>query len=109
MDSATMELLVNGVVVDTVVAYDLNIPDLDYSNTSFVNPATYLGGYIGTYTSPGGGIYLDDKSRNTIEFTTTSVTIGVIPEPSTILSFGLGGLGAWLLRRNRMKSREDGE
>ncbi len=105
MDSATMELFVNGVVVDTVVAYDLNIPGLDYSDTSFINPASYLVNYTGTYTSTGGGIHLDDKNRNSVEFTTTSVTIGVIPEPSTILLVSLGGIGAWLLRVIKRKGR----
>jgi hypothetical protein len=105
MDSATMELLVNGVVVDTVAAYDLNIPGLDYSDTSFVNPASYLANYTGTYSSPGGGIYLDNGHAQNIEFTPTSIIIGVIPEPSTILLFGIGGIGAWLLRIIKRKGR----
>lgn len=110
-DSSTtfLGLLVNGVGVDTLVAYDLIIPGLDYSDTSFINPATYLANYTGTYASIGGGIYLDDENRNSVEFTTTSVTIAAVPEPATVLLFGCGGLGAWLLRRNKMKSSEDAE
>jgi len=34
-----------------------------------------------------------------VDFISTGFT--VIPEPATILLFGIGGLGAWLLRRNR--------
>ncbi len=107
--SSTMGLLVNGVEVYDVIAYNLTIPSLDYSDAAFINPATYLGSYIGTYTSTGGGIYLDDEGGNNIEFTTTGVIIAAVPEPSTVLLFGLGGIGAWLLRRNRIKSREDVE
>jgi len=33
----------------------------------------------------------------------------MIPEPSTFLLFNMGIIGAWLLRRNKMKSREDAE
>ena len=108
--SATfLGLMVNGVGVDTVVAYNLNIPGLDYSHTSFINPAAYLVDYIGTYTSTGGGIYLDDQDWNNIEFTVTQVIIAAIPEPGTALLFFMGGIGAWLLRRNRMQNQEDGE
>ncbi len=57
-DSITIGLFVNGVAIDTIVAYDLNIPDFNYSDTSFINPATYLGSYTGTYTSSGGGSIL---------------------------------------------------
>ncbi len=79
-DSITIGLFANGVAVDTIVAYDLNIPRLDNSNTSFINPATYLGNYTGTYTSAGVG-YISDENLNTIEFTTTSVMIKVAPAP----------------------------
>ncbi len=103
-------LSVNGVGVDTLVAYDLGIPGLDYSDTSFINPVTYLMDYIGTYAYlTGGAIYLDDENRDIIEFTATSVTIGVVPEPTTVLLFLMGGVGAWLLRRNKIKNREDAE
>ncbi len=40
---------------------------------------------------------------------TLGFRIVMIPEPATVLLFGLGGIGAWLFRRNRIKSREDVE
>lgn len=48
----------------------------------------------------------DDASH---EHNELGFRIVMIPEPSTVLLFGLGGLGAWLLRRNRLKSRGDEE
>lgn len=33
----------------------------------------------------------------------------VVPEPATVLLFGLGGMGAWLLRRNRKPMDEDAD
>lgn len=107
--SITMGLLVDGAEVWNIVAYDLTIPGLDYSDALFVNPTTYLENYSGTYSSIGGGIYLDNENMDEIEFTATSVTIGVVPEPSTFLLLGIGGLGAWILRKNRLKNEEDGE
>jgi hypothetical protein len=103
--SIDMGLFVDGAEVWNIVAQDLTIPGLDYSDTSFINPATYLANYTGTYSSPGGGIYLDNGHAQNIEFTPTSITIGVIPEPSTILLFGIGGIGAWLLRVIKRKGR----
>jgi hypothetical protein len=29
-----------------------------------------------------------------------------IPEPATAILFGLGGIGAWMIRRNRLKYKE---
>ena len=34
-------------------------------------------------------------------------TYSPIPEPATALLFGLGGMGAWFLRRNKLKSKEE--
>lgn len=38
---------------------------------------------------------------------TTIITPAAIPEPATFLLFGLGGMGAWLFRRNKLKSKEE--
>lgn len=40
---------------------------------------------------------------------TPSLSIAAIPEPATILLFGLGGMGAWMLRRNSIKAKEAAE
>lgn len=37
----------------------------------------------------------------------TGATVAqVIPEPATALLFGMGAMGAWLIRRNKIKSKE---
>jgi hypothetical protein len=33
-------------------------------------------------------------------------TVTAIPEPATVILFGIGGIGAWLVRRNRLKTNE---
>jgi formylglycine-generating enzyme required for sulfatase activity len=43
------------------------------------------------------------------EYSATGFRVVMIPEPGTALLFGIGGIGAWLLRRNRVKSRESAE
>lgn len=52
--------------------------------------------FRGTSTNPSAkldvGIRMDD--------------IYVIPEPATALLFGIGGVGAWLVRRNKFKAKE---
>jgi len=44
-----------------------------------------------------GGGYPDQ------EYGATGFRVAVIPEPATVLLFGIGGAGAWMLRRNRKK------
>lgn len=37
-------------------------------------------------------------------------TVGqVVPEPATVMLFGIGGMGAWMLRRSKMKSKEEAD
>jgi formylglycine-generating enzyme required for sulfatase activity len=50
--------------------------------------------------SPGAGNPLFES------YGTLGFRVVMIPEPSTILLFGLGGIGAWLLRRSRKKTDE---
>lgn len=105
-ENFSIGLLIDGVEAWTIGAAYLQIPNIDYSDTSFVNPATYLKQYVGSYAT-GGEIYLDSQDGAAIGFTATSVTIGTVPEPSTFLLLGLGGLGAWILRKNRLENEED--
>ncbi len=38
------------------------------------------------------------------EYSTFGFRVVAIPEPATALLFGIGGLGAWMVRRNKLKS-----
>ncbi len=63
------------------------------------------------------GLSGGDFDRFVIEFTGTKTSgVGLafnnfnttaIPEPATFLLFGLGGMGAWLVRRNKKRSTEE--
>ena len=63
-------------------------PD-DSDNYGWVSMTHTLSGLIisDSATAEGGGIIVGTYTQ--------------VPEPATVLLFGLGGVGAWLLRRNR--------
>ena len=42
------------------------------------------------------------------EYSNMGFRVVMIPEPATILLFGFGGLGAWILRRRKMRNEENG-
>lgn len=96
---SSIGLTVDGTEVLTVYAYSLGIPGLDYSDTAFVNPASWLAGYTNTYTLSSGGIRVRDETYTDIFFTPTSATIQAIPEPSTIAFVGIFGSGIFIVRR----------
>jgi len=50
-----------------------------------------------------------DSNGSTYEHRTVGFRVAMVPEPSTVLLFGIGGAGAWLLRRNRMKAQKEAE
>ncbi len=39
----------------------------------------------------------------------TTTTITVVPEPATALLFGIGGIGAFIVRRNKKKAQEEAD
>jgi hypothetical protein len=47
----------------------------------------------------------DLVNGNAIDF--GSNVAQVVPEPATFLLFGMGAMGAWLVRRNKLKSKEE--
>jgi formylglycine-generating enzyme required for sulfatase activity len=64
----------------------------------------------------GGGSDYDAttlRSFNRYDYypSTEDLTLGfrvvAIPEPATALLFGIGGMGVWMLRRNKVKSKEE--
>ncbi len=82
--------------------------------------------YFDAYTTGGGGTdsAVDALANPNVSITTwdqpyTSQTTAsgglglnsytvtaAVPEPATIILFGIGGIGAWLVRRNRLKTNE---
>lgn len=64
-------------------------------------------GWVSLTRTPSGLVITD--SATAIGGGIIVGTYTQIPEPATVLLFGLGGIGAWLLRRNRAKSRETEE
>jgi len=50
---------------------------------------------------------------NSYDYVTGPVVAGdwqqVVPEPATALLFGIGGMGAWMIRRNKLKSKEEAD
>jgi len=96
-EGSSMGLWVDGKQVSRVYANHLDIPGLDYSDTSFVNPSSWLAGYAGTHVLSGGNMNVRDESNNSIWFTPTSVT--VIPEPATLGLIGLVTGGIYFTRR----------
>lgn len=82
--TTSLGLTANGVEVQYVMALMLQVSDLDYSNTSFVDPAAWLSTYEGTYAQSASGlIRVIDENSSSLDFTATSVTIGAVPEPAT--------------------------
>jgi hypothetical protein len=94
--------------------------DMDYSFTILAIKDTDGGDYstgawYGTYTGDAIGFSAATTSAGTALVSTASLDasgsglLQVVPEPATFLLFGMGGIGAWLIRRNRMKSQEEAD
>lgn len=51
----------------------------------------------------------DTINGNAIDVNNGVSVAQVIPEPTTALLFGIGAMGAWLVRRNKIKSKEEAD
>lgn len=56
--------------------------------------------------APLGGTDLDVTNSS---FDFSSSTWQVVPEPATALLFGIGGIGAFIVRRNKKKAQEEAD
>jgi hypothetical protein len=60
----------------------------------------------------GGGNAWFELPSSDIDATYTTTTMSTwqaVPEPATFLLFGIGGIGAWIIRRNKLKSKEEAD
>ena len=87
--------------------YDMMGNASEWTETSYdssknaVRGGSYGFSYIVMDSDSRGGGYLYR------EYSDVGFRVAVIPEPSTILLFCLGGIGTWLLRKNKVKGEMD--
>lgn len=63
---------------------------------------------VTTMTSQGNSWYALPATDIDATYTTTALSNWqAVPEPATFMLFGMGGFGAWLVRRNKLKVREE--
>lgn len=93
-DVFRVEMWSNGSMVDFRETLDAGVFVWGTDWSSFDNSAEIRIVGIGGNEDPASGVF----ESFGVDFILSSFT--VVPEPATILLFGLGGFGAWLLRRN---------
>jgi hypothetical protein len=104
-------------LINSDTTYGVNAGDLIYSvifNNSSVANQTGAGYFaiidnsLATASYPGGNMTYDPGG----------VVGGLqgsggdwqaVPEPATALLFGIGGMGAWMIRRSKLKSKEEAD
>jgi hypothetical protein len=89
---------------DSVVSVIFNSAALNGSATT----AWYSTAFIGGLSANGGGQAILPGDDSPATYTVSGLT-QVIPEPATALLFGIGGMGAWMVRRSKLKSKEEAD
>ncbi len=88
---------------DSIITVIFNSAALDGSATT----AWYSDGFAGTLSDNGFGQAMLPATN--IDATYTVTSIAAVPEPATALLFGIGGMGAWIVRRNKRKAQEEAD
>jgi subtilisin-like proprotein convertase family protein len=68
-----------------------------------------LNAFAGINPNGNWTLFVSDMNLNgSATLVSWGLDIAAVPEPATFILFGIGGMGAWLLRRNKLKSSSDG-
>jgi len=98
-DTGTIGMQVNGVDLEYVQAFDLQITAFSNPST-YTDPTLYFSSYQGSYVPTGSGkIRLYTSASQFHYFTPTEVSIAAIPEPATLAFVGIFGGGLVAVRR----------
>jgi hypothetical protein len=90
----------------------------DYVYSVLFNAATIASAYNYKYTTMTDGLFagggnswytLPASDGDATYKTTTLSDWQAVPEPATALLFGIGGMGAWMVRRSKLKSKEEAD
>lgn len=101
------DVIFNDGYVYTVIYQDDN---LDFGDWYFYTTPIALSNISGTDLPQSIEMNSDIANGNAIDVWSGSDlnnVAQVVPEPATFLLFGIGGIGAWLIRRNKLKSKEE--
>lgn len=77
---------------------------IDANDWYFYTPMLALTDIVGA--TPPQGIQMNTDLINGNAIDSGATVAQVVPEPATALLFGMGAMGAWLIRRNKIKSKE---
>jgi hypothetical protein len=89
-----------GDYVYSVLFNDTTIAVATQYKVTTMTDGLFAGGGNAWFTLPASDI---DAQYNT----TAMGTWQAVPEPATFMLFGIGAIGAWMIRRNKMKAQEE--
>ncbi|MDD3276997.1 MAG: PEP-CTERM sorting domain-containing protein, partial [Kiritimatiellales bacterium] len=91
---------------DNIVTVLFNATTLEVAtNWKYDTAFTFTSGSTG----PGGSAQLPGSNIPGSYTVTGLSTWQAVPEPATFALFGIGGVGAWIIRRNKLKAKEEAD
>jgi hypothetical protein len=93
---------------------NIGTPGQFYAYTVIFNASTFGDATQYIIGDSSSSLLPNTDGINNGEYTLTSVAgtwqnIQAVPEPATFMLFGIGGVGAWLVRRNKLKAKEEAD